>query len=181
MPIGMGRGTFIPPSCLRAPQLAGWECSLRWVVAKTAAWVLSYGKSPEKVQPVRVASGTNVRMPPPCPPLGVPRERCPFSGRVGGVSIRILKSREPLAHSERPSLPYPELGHVTASDFLPAYVYSFARRYLKHRSVAKCTVRPIRSDKHGFPFRLLWKKPPLRGPAGALPDFFEEKHGEHKE
>ena len=154
----------------RPPSLLGRNVSLRRVVAKTTAWVLSYGKSLEKKNQFELRR-KNVRMPPPCPPLGVPRERCPFSGRVGGVSIRILKSKEPLAHSESPSLPYPELEHVTASDFLPAYVYPLARRFLKHNSVAKCTVLPIRSDRHGLPPSVtVGKFPPLenRGSAARL-------------
>ena len=54
---------------------------------------------------------------PPQSPYGVPRERCPFSGRVGEVSIRVFKSFRREA-SDRPSLPYPGLGRVTASDTL---------------------------------------------------------------
>ena len=69
-----------------------------------------YGKTPNKYGPSFATE--DERMP---PPLGVPRERCPFSVRVGGMSIRVLKSFRREA-SDRPSLPYLGLGHVTASD-----------------------------------------------------------------
>ena len=91
------------------------------MVAKTTALVLSYGKSPEKIKTSPSFATEDERMPPQGPPLGVPRERCPFSVRVGGVSIRVLKSYRREA-SDRPSLPYPGLGHVTASDTFPLLV-----------------------------------------------------------
>ena len=71
-----------------------------------------YGKTPKKLGPSlrRKMSACLPRR-----PYGVPRERCPFSVRVRGVSIRVFKSFRREA-SDRPSLPYPELGRVTASD-----------------------------------------------------------------
>ena len=89
---------------------------LRRVVARTTVLIyVPYGKPPEKIKPVRVAT-EKCGMPPLRPPLGARGSAARFPVAEGGVSIRILKSREPLAHSERPSLLYPELGHVTASD-----------------------------------------------------------------
>ena len=121
--VGMGRGTYIPLSRLKE------ECFVTAGCRKNHSFDLPYGKPLEKIK-TRSSCDGKMRHASLASPAGGPRERCPFSGRVGGVSIRILKSREPLAHSKRPSLPYPELGHVTASDTaFPAYVNSLARRF----------------------------------------------------
>ena len=91
------------------------------------------------------------------PPPGVPRERCPSSGRVGGASIRVLKSFRREA-SARPSLLFPELERVTASDIFPAYVHPLARRCLSAEVWRSDLCYRMRSDKHDLrPSVTLWK------------------------
>ena len=103
------------------------------------------GNYPEKAGSSCVRE--NVGMPSLCPLRGFPRERCPSSGRVGGASIRVLKGfRREI--SERPSLLYPELERVTASDKFPAYVHSLARRFLSAEVWRSDLRYRMRSDKY---------------------------------
>ena len=130
-----GRGSSLTFEC---PQLAGW--SLRHGGWSQKACLFLLRENPW-IKLVRVSRPGKCRHAFLVFPPGVPRERCPFSGRVGGVSIRVLKGfrRET---SDRPGLPYPELELVTASAIFPAYVNPLARRFLKHRSLAECSVLP---------------------------------------
>ena len=108
------------------------------MVAKTMV-AFRYGKNPEKTGSSCVQE--NVLHAFPVSPPGVPRERCPFSGRVGEASTRVLKASVVKPMIDR-ALPYPELEHFPASDTFFAYVNSLARRFLKHRSLAECSVLP---------------------------------------
>ena len=86
-------------------------------------------------------------------PYGVPRERCPFSVRVGGVSIRVFKSFrrgavEPLvdrayltpdSDASRPRILFPCLCKLLGKEV-----------FIKHRSLVERSVLPIRSESTTF-------------------------------
>ena len=98
------------------------------------------------------------RMPPQSPPLGVPRERCPFSVRVGGVSIRVSRTSvaeylidrahlTPDSDASRPRILFSCLCKLLGKEI-----------FIKHRSLVERSVLPTRSESTTFIPSVMRKK-----------------------
>ena len=97
-------------------------------------------------------------MPPQSPPLGVPRERCPFSVRVGGVSIRVSRTSVAEYLVDR--------AHLTPDSDAsrPRILFSCLCKllgkviFIKHRSLVERSVLPTRSESTTFIPSVMRKK-----------------------
>ena len=89
-------------------------------------------------------------MPPQSYPLGVPRERCPFSVRVGGVSIRVFRASvvEPLVDRAYFT---PNSDASRPRKIFPCFCKLLGKEiFIKHGSLLERSVLPIRSESTTF-------------------------------
>eukprot|EP00916_Digyalum_oweni_P006197 GHVL01010708.1.p1 GENE.GHVL01010708.1~~GHVL01010708.1.p1 ORF type:complete len:203 (-),score=-11.54 GHVL01010708.1:1006-1614(-) len=147
----MGRGTYIPPRGLRE------GCFVTAGGRKNHSFDLLTGK-PLRKQNLSEFATEDERMPPQSPPLGVPRERCPFSVRVRGVSIRVSRTSvveylidrahlTPDSDASRPRILFSCLCKLLGKEI-----------FIKHRSLVERSVLPTRSESTTFIPSVMWKK-----------------------